>query len=78
MELFEAMRTTFSARDFTPDPLPDGVLWRILDKPPAEVDVTLVGRRCRPKRGVRRHTVAALDKRDIRRKGEVPLTSPAR
>lgn len=31
MELYEAMRTTFSARDFTADPLPDDVLVRILD-----------------------------------------------
>ena len=32
MELHEAMRTTFAARDFTPDPLPDAVLFRILDQ----------------------------------------------
>jgi nitroreductase len=32
MELHEAMRTTFAARDFTPDPLPDAALFRILDQ----------------------------------------------
>ena len=31
MELHEAMRTTFSAREFTADPLPDDVLYRILE-----------------------------------------------
>ncbi|MEM7218574.1 MAG: nitroreductase family protein [Pseudomonadota bacterium] len=31
MELFEAMRTTFAARDYTGDALPDEVLYRILD-----------------------------------------------
>jgi nitroreductase len=32
MELDEALRTTFSARDFTADPLPDATLYRILDR----------------------------------------------
>jgi nitroreductase len=31
MELFEVMRTTFAARDFTADPLPDETLAKILD-----------------------------------------------
>src|SRR5438034_11560552 len=31
MELFEVMRSTFSAREFTGDPLPDDVLAKILD-----------------------------------------------
>ncbi len=31
MELYDVMRTTFSARDFTDDPLPDDVLYNILD-----------------------------------------------
>jgi nitroreductase len=31
MELFEVMRTTFAARSFTADPLPDPVLAKILD-----------------------------------------------
>lgn len=31
MDLYEAMRTTFAARQFTGDPLPDDVLYRILD-----------------------------------------------
>lgn len=32
MELYEAMRTTFSAREFTEDPLPDEVLFEVLDR----------------------------------------------
>jgi nitroreductase len=31
VELYDAMRTTFAARDFTDDPLPDSTLYRILD-----------------------------------------------
>ncbi|HWP90962.1 MAG TPA: nitroreductase family protein [Thermodesulfobacteriota bacterium] len=31
MELYDIMRTTFSAREFTNDPLPDSILYRILD-----------------------------------------------
>ncbi|SLC18787.1 nitroreductase [Mycobacteroides abscessus subsp. massiliense] len=31
MELYDVMRTTFAAREFTRDPLPDNVLDRILD-----------------------------------------------
>jgi nitroreductase len=31
MELYEIMRTTFAARQFTDDPVPDGVLYKILD-----------------------------------------------
>ena len=31
MELYDAMRTTFAAREFTDDPLPDATLVRILD-----------------------------------------------
>ena len=31
MELYDVMRTTFAAREFTDDPLPDEVLSRIID-----------------------------------------------
>jgi nitroreductase len=31
MELYDVMRTTFAAREFTDDPVPDPVLYRILD-----------------------------------------------
>jgi len=32
MELYDVMRTTFSCREFTGDPLPDETLYRILDR----------------------------------------------
>ena len=32
MELYDVMRTTFSAREFTADPLPDEILFKILDR----------------------------------------------
>jgi nitroreductase len=31
MELYDVMRTTFAVREFTDDPLPDSVLYRIID-----------------------------------------------
>jgi nitroreductase len=31
MELFDVMRSTFAAREFTSDPVPDEVVYRILD-----------------------------------------------
>jgi nitroreductase len=31
MELYDVMRTTFSAREFTPEPVPDALIARILD-----------------------------------------------
>ena len=31
MEIYDVMRTTFAARDFTDDPVPDEVLHRIFD-----------------------------------------------
>jgi nitroreductase len=31
MDLYDVMRTTFAAREFTDDPVPDDVLWRIFD-----------------------------------------------
>lgn len=31
MELYDVMHTTFSARDFTPEPVPDAAIFRILD-----------------------------------------------
>jgi very-short-patch-repair endonuclease len=53
-------------------------LWRLLDEPPPKVEVTLVGRRCRPKQGVTIRTVARFERRDGRKKRGIWLTSPAR
>ena len=53
-------------------------LWGLSEHQPAVVDVTLVGRRCRPKDGVRLHNVSTLDPADIRNRAGLPVTSPAR
>ncbi len=53
-------------------------LWSIAPESPPAVDVTLVGRRCRPKDGVRIHLTASIDPRDLRRTDGLLLTSPAR
>jgi very-short-patch-repair endonuclease len=53
-------------------------LWGLVDSAPREVDVTLVGRQRRPKRGIRIYRVSGIDDRDVRRKGGLWLASPAR
>jgi very-short-patch-repair endonuclease len=53
-------------------------MWSLIARPPADVEVTLVGRRCRPKQGVRLHWVAAIDEQDVRLRGGLLVTSPAR
>jgi len=53
-------------------------LWKLIDRRPIDVDVTLIGRRCRPKKGVKAHHAKRLHPRDIRRMSGVVLTSPAR
>jgi very-short-patch-repair endonuclease len=53
-------------------------LWGLVDAPPRRVDVTLVGRRCRPRRGIRLHGVSELDRRDVRLKHGLQVTAPAR
>jgi very-short-patch-repair endonuclease len=53
-------------------------LWGLLDEKPTVVDVSVVGRRCRPKKGVRVHKLSAIDDRHIRRRDGLPVTSPAR
>jgi very-short-patch-repair endonuclease len=53
-------------------------LWRLPSSPQGAVDVTVWGRRCDSKHGIRVHRVAALDRRDVRKLGGIPVTSPAR
>lgn len=52
--------------------------WGLADPDPEIVDVTLPGRRCRPKTGIRLHCAPQLDRVDIRSAGNVRLTAPAR
>jgi predicted transcriptional regulator of viral defense system len=53
-------------------------LWKLLPHVPGEVEVTVGGRRCESKRGIRVHRVAHLDPRDVRKLGGIPITTPAR
>jgi very-short-patch-repair endonuclease len=52
-------------------------LWRLLAAT-GDVEVTVAGRDCRSRPGIRVHRVSALDPRDIRKLGGTPITSPAR
>ncbi len=53
-------------------------LWALIDRAPAQVDVTLVGRRCRPQEGIKTRSVDEIDPRDVRRRRGLPVTGPAR
>ncbi len=53
-------------------------LWGMIEDAPGEIHVSVVGRRCRPKAGVRIHLLSELDHRDVRRRLQLPLTAPAR
>jgi very-short-patch-repair endonuclease len=53
-------------------------LWRLLPDPGGDVDITLAGRHCGAKQGIRIHRLAALDPRDVRTLGGIPVTSPPR
>jgi very-short-patch-repair endonuclease len=53
-------------------------LWGLVDRPPVIVEVTIVGRRCRRRDGLRIHKIAALSSSDVRRKEGIRVTSPAR
>jgi very-short-patch-repair endonuclease len=53
-------------------------LWHLLPGRPSDVDVTLAGRHCGPKRGIRIHRVRTLDRRDVRQLDTIPITTPAR
>ena len=53
-------------------------LWRLLPAAKGDVEVTVAGRDCRSRPGIRVHRVRDLDRRDIRKLGRIPITSPAR
>jgi very-short-patch-repair endonuclease len=53
-------------------------LWRLLPGREGDVDVTVPGRNPGRRRGIRVHRVNALDRRDVRKLGGIPITSPAR
>jgi very-short-patch-repair endonuclease len=55
-------------------------LWRVLPYPPhpGPIDITVRGRKPDSRSGLRIHCVKGLDRRDVRRVGGIPITSPAR
>jgi very-short-patch-repair endonuclease len=53
-------------------------LWRLLPGREGDVEVTVAGRNPGRKRGIRVHRVRDLDRREIRKLGGIPITSPAR
>lgn len=53
-------------------------LWRLLPFSRGDVDITLAGRHCGVKPGIRVHRVATLDRHEVSRVGGIPVTTPAR
>lgn len=53
-------------------------LWRFALRVPDDIDITIVGQNRRRRAGIRIHRVDALEKRDLRLKNGIPITSPAR
>ncbi|MGH2992492.1 MAG: DUF559 domain-containing protein [Solirubrobacterales bacterium] len=53
-------------------------LWRLISGSAGDADVTVPGRNCGSKGGIRIHRVTALDRRDVRMAGGIPVTTPAR
>jgi hypothetical protein len=53
-------------------------LWGLSERRPPVVDVTIVGSQRRPKVGVRLRRVQGIERRDMRRRHNLPITSPAR
>lgn len=54
------------------------VLWHLLPSLPRDITVTVAGRDCRGPDGIKVHRVTALSRRQIRKLGPIPITSPAR
>jgi very-short-patch-repair endonuclease len=53
-------------------------LWGILERPPNEVEITVGGRHCRKRRGIKLHLAHATDERDVRTRHDLPVVFPAR
>ncbi len=53
-------------------------LWKLASAPEGEAEVTVVARDCRPREGLRVHTVERLSATDRGRCSGIPITSPAR
>jgi very-short-patch-repair endonuclease len=53
-------------------------IWGLLPRPAGEVIVTIVGRQARSRPGIHVHRTQRLDRRDLRVRDGLPLTSPPR
>lgn len=53
-------------------------VWGLSDVPPAEVELSVVGRCCESRRGIRVHRVQGIDRRELRRPEGLWVSSPAR
>lgn len=53
-------------------------VWGLVPKLPFEVEVSVVGRRCTSRKGIRVHEIKAIDPREGRREQGLPISSPAR
>ncbi|MBV9606663.1 MAG: DUF559 domain-containing protein [Solirubrobacterales bacterium] len=53
-------------------------IWGLGPKLPDPVEVSVVGRRCRPRDGIRVHEIKEIDRRELRRHKGLWVSSPAR
>jgi very-short-patch-repair endonuclease len=53
-------------------------IWGLLEMEPTPVDITVMGRQCRSRSGIRVHQVSDISEQDVRLRYDLPLTSPAR
>jgi very-short-patch-repair endonuclease len=53
-------------------------IWGLIPEPPTEVQLTIVGRDCRSRAGLRLSRTQNLDPRDFRWRAGLPVTAPAR
>jgi very-short-patch-repair endonuclease len=53
-------------------------VWGLLRAPPIEVEVSVVGRRCSSRKGIRVHEIRAIDRREEKRHEGLWVSTPAR
>jgi very-short-patch-repair endonuclease len=53
-------------------------VWGLMDRAPAEVEVSVAERGCRSREGLRVHRVQGIDRRELRRREDLWVSSPAR
>jgi very-short-patch-repair endonuclease len=53
-------------------------VWGLRKNPPPRVEVTVVGRECRSREGIRVHRIKSIDKHELRRHEGLWISSPAR